>query len=711
MVEVAQRLTRGLDLTEVLSNITEATALVIGGEAGIRLREGDELVRTAGTPVAMRQMVKERILIGEGLAGLAAEKEEAVFSSDIVKDKRSIKEEVARADLKRSAASLSVPLLLESRVVGIFSIFLEQHHEFTKDELQLAKSLADQAAVAIENARLYQVTEERGKRLATLVEVAQRLTRGLDLPDVLNAITEAAGTVFDGEATIRIREGNDLVWTTGTPKAYALPVKKRLRIGESVAGQTALKGEPVVVPNMLKDDRVSPAHRDIPIPEELQSTMLIPLRLESRVVGVLNIYRERGYKFDEEEIRLASTFADQAAIAIENARLFNEVQERTEELERAKDVAEAVNNAKSEFLSNMSHELRSPLNAVLGFSDLLLMLVKEEKIVDIAEKIRESGKHLTRLIEDLLDLDRIETGKVSLDMQEAEINQLVEEVAEIRSGQLPAGFTLKAEYHSGCGTVICDPVRINQILTNLLDNAVKYSPEGGTIRLKTEAVSGEARISVEDEGLGMTPEEISVIFDRFSQLESGTKRRAGGLGLGLSIVKKLLELHGGRILVKSTKGVGSAFSFVLPMTTAKRITSGKKKKKPGKNGTADAEPWSGRKILVVDDLEHNHEYVKILMKSASRIISAYNGEEGVEAAKNEHPDLIFMDLRMPVLDGFEAIEKLKTAAETREIPVLAVTAQAMKEDRERCLELGANGFITKPIDIENFREGIIEVLR
>ena len=438
--------------------------------------------------------------------------------------------------------------------------------------------------------------------------------------------------------------------------------------------------------------------------------MLIPLLLESRVVGVLNVYRERGYEFSSDDVRIATTFAAQAAIAIENARLFEEVQDRTMDLERARDEAEAVNRAKSDFLSNVSHDIRSPLNTVLGFSELLSMLTKEKKILDIVGKIRESGKYITRLIDDLLDLDRIETGKVRLDMQKISINDLIGEIVEGRKDQFPAGYKLKSEFDPGCGLVTCDPLRINQILTNLIDNAIKYSPEGGVIRITTEAAPGEVRVTVEDKGIGMTPEETNVIFERFSQLESGMLRRGGGLGLGLSIVKRLVEYHDGRIMVKSERGKGSAFSFVLPMNPAGK--TGETGKKSGRHHArmAEAEPWNDKKILIVDDLEHYHEYIKVLMESAKEIISAYNGREAIEAAIREKPDLILMDLRMPVLDGFGTIERLKSGLATKEIPILAVTAQAMAKDRKRCLELGADGFVTKPIEIQKFRGEIEAVL-
>jgi signal transduction histidine kinase/ActR/RegA family two-component response regulator len=573
---------------------------------------------------------------------------------------------------------------------------------FPREDEEILSAVADQLGTAIRNARLFHESEERGKRLTTLVEGTQQFTRGLDLPDVLNAIAEAAAMLFDGEATIRIREGDELVWTTGTQIAFSLPFKKRLRIGESFAGIAAQTGEPILITDLKNDDRIIPEHKTFQIPEELCSMMLIPLLLESRVVGVLNVYRERGYEFSSDDVRIATTFAAQAAIAIENARLFEEVQDRTIDLERARDEAEAVNRVKSDFLSNVSHDIRSPLNTVLGFSELLLMLTKESKILDIADKIRESGKYITRLFDDLLDLDRIETGKVRLDMQETSINDLIGEIVDGRKAQFPAGYKLKSSFDPGCGLVTCDPLRINQILTNLIDNAIKYSPEGGVIRITTEAALGEARVTVEDKGIGMTPEETNVIFERFSQLESGMMRRGGGLGL--NIVKRLVEYHDGRIMVKSEKGKGSAFSFALPMSPVGKFKDpGKKSGRRRRTRMSEVDPWSDKKILIVDDLEHYHEYIKVLIGSAKEIISAYNGKEGIEADMREKPDLILMDLRMPILDGFETIERLKSGLATKEIPVLAVTAQAMAKDRKRCLELGADGFVTKPIEIEKLR--------
>ena len=234
--------------------------------------------------------------------------------------------------------------------------------------------------------------------------------------------------------------------------------------------------------------------------------------------------------------------------------------------------AKAANRAKDEFLSNLNHELRSPLNSVIGLSDALLISSRDGETLSLVPKIKEAGAHLLRLIEDLLDFERIEIGKIRLEMVEIPPNDFLRTLAEERGSQLPEGFTIECSLDPSCGRIICDPTRVRQVFSNLLDNAVKYSPKGGTLRLRTESHPAEVWISVQDEGIGMSPEEVQVIFDRFRQLESGFRRRSGGLGIGLNLVHKLLELHGGRIWVESEKGRGSTFTFALPLDSPGEIS-------------------------------------------------------------------------------------------------------------------------------------------
>jgi len=385
------------------------------------------------------------------------------------------------------------------------------------------------------------------------------------------------------------------------------------------------------------------------------------------------------------------------------------VQERTRELQVARDRAEEANRAKSEFLSNMNHELRSPLNAIIGFSDVVLLNSKDPETVSLVGKVKDAGKYLARLIEDLLDLDRIEVGGVRLDLQEVQINRLVASTVETQLSQLPKGFSLECTLDPACGAAVCDPTRIRQVLQNLLDNAVKYSPEGGTVRIRTWVEAGEVRVSVQDEGMGIAPEHQKVIFERFRQLESGHRRRAGGLGIGLSLAQRLLALHGGRIWVESRVGGGSVFTFALPILRAAAEGAGLPAPFPAGPGEMD-EPWAGRSVLIVDDVEDYHKLMRLLMRQAGRILSAFDGQEAIELARRERPDLILMDLRMPVLDGFEAIGRLKADPATQGIPILGVSAQVIKEDRDRCLAAGAEGYITKPLDLDALRLEIERVM-
>ena len=263
------------------------------------------------------------------------------------------------------------------------------------------------------------------------------------------------------------------------------------------------------------------------------------------------------------------------------------------ELLRTKEEAESANRAKSEFLSNMSHELRSPLNAVVGFSDIILLQSEDEKTLHLAEKIKDSGLYLTRMIEEILDLDRIDAGKVRLDMEDIAMNDLVSDVASAWYPRLPKNISLRCDFDFGIDVVRCDPTRVKQILTNLLDNAVKYSSRGGLLTVRTQKNTNDIWVSVKDEGMGMGAEEQEVIFDRFRQLESGYTRSAGGLGIGLNLVRKLLELHGGRIWVESEKDVGSTFTFSLPLEKPDdRADGAPETGAPGMSG--EGEPWAGK---------------------------------------------------------------------------------------------------------------------
>jgi signal transduction histidine kinase len=503
-------------------------------------------------------------------------------------------------------------------------------------------------------------------------------------------------------------EDQDFVLTDYEPTSDREKIEREARrlIEDGSFAWSLYQARAVMVPSQEYDQRI------------LLHSLSSKSRMRGMFLGVLD--RDESTIFDSSLSLLSIVFLN-SANALESFEYFNmvreqnltleaTVKERTNDLEIARDHAERANRAKSEFLSNMSHELRSPLNAIVDFSDVLLLNSKNAEILDFASKINDAGKYLTRLIEDLLDIDRIEAGKIRLDLQTVSINDIVASMVEMRLHQLPKNFSLNCSLDPECGVAICDPVRINQIIVNLLDNAVKYSPEGGTIRVRTEARPGETWTSVQDEGIGIGPEMQELIFDRFQQVEEGLRRETGGLGIGLSLVKQLLTLHNGRIWVESEIGKGSTFTFALPLAIDEsgQSAEGETLIHPP-SGEADV-PWARLKVLVVDDLEDYHQLMKILLRDAGQIDTAYNGSEAIEAIGRELPDLIIMDLRMPVMDGFEAIRRIKGDPKSESIPILGVSAQAMEEDKEKCLVAGANGFVTKPVEFNTLLKEIGKIL-
>ncbi|MDA1000035.1 MAG: ATP-binding protein, partial [bacterium] len=354
-----------------------------------------------------------------------------------------------------------------------------------------------------------------------------------------------------------------------------------------------------------------------------------------------------------------------------------------------------------------NHELRSPLNAVIAFSDVLLLESSDQAIRDYAMKIKTSGQYLAQLIEDLLDFDRIEAGKVRLEYRNTDINQLVASTLDMRRDQLPKSFTIENHLDPGCREIPCDPIRIKQVLTNLIDNAIKYSPNGGTIRIETRPSGPDIHVLVRDEGIGIPVNEIESIFERFRQLEGGYTRRAGGLGIGLSLAHNLITLHKGKIWAESVVGKGSTFTFTLPQSQETPCAPPEPEKK---TSSPDA-PWKDMSILIVDDIQQYHELMRIFLRSAKEIFSAFDGREALEICVREKPDLILLDLRMPIMDGFETLKHLKDNASLRDLPVISISAQVLKEDRDRSLRMGATAFITKPFDLSTLQEAVRKIFR
>ena len=389
--------------------------------------------------------------------------------------------------------------------------------------------------------------------------------------------------------------------------------------------------------------------------------------------------------------------------------------------EDALHVAESANKAKSTFLSNMSHDIRTPMNAIIGFTTLALSSITEqEKVKDYLGKILSSSNHLLSLINDILDMSRIESGKVVLEEQETNLAVLADELEHLLSEQAKAqGLELKVDYSKlRDRDVFCDKTRLNQVLLNLLSNAVKFTPAGGHVSFtltQLEQLSpgkGVYEIRVKDDGIGMTAKFAKRVFEPFERERTSTVSKIQGTGLGMAIAKNIIDMMGGTIDLHTKKGEGTEFVLRLELvlqTQPKPVEAKQQELLP----EASSEYFAGKRLLLVEDNELNREIAcMILCKYGFELETAENGQEAVEmvaAAAPGYYDLVLMDIQMPIMDGHEATRRIRALEnpELAKVPIVAMTANAFDEDRRAAKDCGMNGFISKPINMQE----VIQALR
>jgi len=403
--------------------------------------------------------------------------------------------------------------------------------------------------------------------LKALGEVGQAVSSTLDLETVLSTIVSRAtslagvdgGSIYEYDAE---REEFHVRATDRLPEdlveiARATPIRK----GDGVLGLMAISGEPVEIPDIADAAAYQSRVREHLIRLGYRSLLAVPLLRENHILGGLAVNRKRAGTFDPQVVELLKTFATQSALAIQNARLFREIEVKSRELEIA-------SQHKSEFLANMSHELRTPLNAIIGFSEVLserMFGEINEKQAEYIADILQSGQHLLSLINDILDLSKIEAGRMELELSEFELPSIIENTLTlVRERAVRRGVSLGRTVDERLGTIRADERKVKQVLLNLLSNALKFTPEGGSIDVAAAMRDGIAEISVTDTGIGIAPEDQQTVFEEFRQVGTAAKK-VEGTGLGLAISRKFIELHGGKIWVASQVGKGSTFTFTLPL--------------------------------------------------------------------------------------------------------------------------------------------------
>jgi signal transduction histidine kinase len=471
--------------------------------------------------------------------------------------------------------TLSTPLLREGVPLGAIMIRRSEVRPFTDEQIALLETFANQAVIAIENVRLFNELRARTGELARSVEelkalgeVGQAVSSTLDLETVLTTIATRADQLSgtDGAAIYEFDEatGTFLVRVALKLEEELLGVLRArpTPLGEGVVGRVGLAREPVQIPDILQDEAYQGPLREVTLRAGNRALLAVPLLREDLLVGALVVRRRAPGRFPEETVTLLQTFAAQSVLAIQNARLFRELADKSRQLE-------AASRHKSEFLANMSHELRTPLNAIIGFSEVLADRMfgdVNEKQAEYLHDILESGRHLLSLINDILDLSKVEAGRLELELGRFHLPTALDNALTlVRERATRHGITLTQAVDPEVGDIVADERKVKQILLNLLSNAVKFTPEGGRVGLTATAAEGVITIAVSDTGIGIAPEDQAAIFEEFRQVGRDDARKQEGTGLGLTLAKKFVELHGGRIWVESQVGQGATFTFTLPV--------------------------------------------------------------------------------------------------------------------------------------------------
>jgi signal transduction histidine kinase/CheY-like chemotaxis protein len=545
-------------------------------------------------------------------------------------------------------------------------------------------------------------------------EIDREISSTLDLDSVLQTIAHHAQGLL--KADIAYVAPVDPATGTATIVASAgawTDVLRDLGIapGRGVGGHVLATGTAVTVADCATDSRIASEHSDLLRREGIVSALVVPISLQGRTSGLLYVANRRPSVFSRQDEETLSHLATQAAIAIENARLYEQVRQYAEELEakieaRTRELQEtnrrleAASRHKSEFLANMSHELRTPLNAIIGFTRLVMRRSKDvlpARQHENLEKIALSADQLLSLINDVLDLSKVEAGKMEVRPVTFALEPLIDTCCRTVEPMIRSEQTRLARNIEGdLPRLFTDQDKLKQILTNLLSNAIKFT-EAGTITVSARRQGDQVAIAVSDPGIGIPEEALELIFEQFRQVDSSSTRKHGGTGLGLSISRHFARLLGGDIAVRSALGRGSTFTVTIPM---RYQSVGPALQAPGTPANLEpSEPTRNGKLMLAIDDDPDTIYLlrENLTEAGYRVVGALSGDEGLEKARMLRPFAITLDIMMPDRDGWDVLRDLKADPATTDIPVIVVSVVDSKEQASR---LGAFDYLVKPFERE-----------
>ncbi|XGW00530.1 MAG: GAF domain-containing protein [Leptolyngbya sp. BL-A-14] len=674
-------------------------------------------------------------------------------------------------------ANLVMPLICGEVLWGLLCIHqCAAPRHWQQSEIDFTQQIANQLAIAIQQANLYEqiqseliVRQQAEARIAlqlrrqrALASIVQQIRESLDISEILTAVTQQVQKVLRCDRVIVFQlspDGRSHIAEEAVSSQFSA-LKDRHWEDEQWAPEILehyWQGKPRIVPDVM-NDRWTDCLVDYNLEGQIQSKIVAPILQDvhsneahrwtapwqcNKLWGILVVHACREARvWQETEAQLLQQIANQLAIGIQQANLFKQLQQELTERQQAEtkltesnqqlaisnqELARAT-RLKDEFLANMSHELRTPLNAILGLTEGLQEQVFgsiSDRQLKALQTIEQSGSHLLSLINDILDVAKIEAGQIELDCAPVSIKHLCQSsLAFIKQQALQKRIQLDTQLSPNLPDLLMDERRMRQVLINLLNNAVKFTPPGGHIILEVtqtvanlipnqDAPTHWLQIAVRDTGIGIAPEDINKLFQPFIQIDSALNRQYSGTGLGLVLVKRIVELHSGRVGLTSELGAGSCFTIELPCAftcTPHQKAAAEKLcdvDSPGAPATIERSPL----LLLAEDNEANISTISSYLGAKGyRLVLAKHGQAAIDLTLTHKPDLILMDIQMPGMDGLEAINQLRAMPALATVPIIALTALAMPGDRERCLGAGANDYLTKPVRLKELSQLIQTLL-